>query len=46
MDSIYFDIEKDVSEENIAKMYDFLQIVNEDLEKFIEIQMRMKQSKG
>ena len=24
MDSIYFDIEKDVSEDNIAKMFDFL----------------------
>ena len=37
MDSIYFDIEKDVSEENIAKMFDFLTIVETDLEKFIEI---------
>jgi hypothetical protein len=37
MDSIYFDIEKDVSDENIQKMFFFLEIISEDLERFIEI---------
>jgi hypothetical protein len=43
MDSIYFDIEKDVSDENIQKMISFLEIISEDLERFIEIQQRLKQ---
>ena len=43
MDSIYFDIEKDVSDENIQKMFFFLEIISEDLERFIEIQQRLKQ---
>lgn len=42
MDSIYFDIEKDVTDENIGKMYDFMQIISVDIEKFIEIQQRNK----
>ena len=46
MDSIYFDIEKDVTDENIQKMYDFLQIIAADLERFIEIQQRNNQSKN
>ena len=43
MDSIYFDIEKDVSDENIQKMFSFLEIISDDLERFIEIQQRLKQ---
>jgi len=37
MDSIYFDIEKDVSEENIQKMINFIVIISNDLERFLEI---------
>jgi len=37
MNSIYFDAEKEVSEENIEKMKDFLCIILVDLEKFVEI---------
>ena len=37
MDSIYFDAEKEVSEENIEKMKEFLNIILVDLEKFVEI---------
>ena len=40
MDSIYFDIEKDVSEENIQKMINFIVIISNDLERFVEIQMK------
>lgn len=40
MDSIYFDIEKDVSDENIKKMYDFMHIIIVDLDRFVEIQIR------
>lgn len=46
MDSIYFDIEKDVSDENVQKMHEFLHIVEQDLNRFIEIQTRTKQSQG
>lgn len=46
MNNIYFEIEKDVSDENIAKMFKFLEIVSDDLSRFVEIQMRMKSSKG
>lgn len=46
MNNIYFEIEKDVSDENISKMFDFLTIVKEDLGRFVEIQMRMKSSKS
>jgi len=46
MDSIYFDIEKDVSDENINKMFDFIQEISKDLKNFIEIQTRMKQVAG
>ena len=42
MDSIYFDIEKDVSDENIQKMYAFMEIIASDLERFVEIQTRVK----
>lgn len=37
IDSIYFDIEKDISDENIAKMTNIIVIIAGDLEKFIEI---------
>jgi len=46
MDSIYFDIAKDVSEENIQKMINFIVIISNDLERFVEIQARIRQSKG
>ena len=46
VDSIYFDIEKDVSDENITKMTNIIVIIAGDLEKFIEIQNRNKSSKG
>ena len=42
MDSIYFDIEKDVSDENIQKMFSFNEIIATDLERFVEIQTRVK----
>ena len=42
MNSIYFDIEKDISDENIAKMWQIIQIMNQDIEKFQEIQQRVK----
>jgi len=45
MDSIYFHVEKDVSDENIAKMQKLIQIIYLDLEKFLDIQQRVK-SKG
>ena len=44
MDSIYFDIEKDVSDENINKMFDFIQEISKDMKNFNEIQMRMKEA--
>ena len=46
MNSIYFDIEKDISDENIAKMWSIIQIINQDIEKFQEIQQRVKSQKG
>lgn len=46
MNSIYFDIEKDVSDENIQKMFEFLKIISEDLDRFVEIQMRLRSSKN
>jgi hypothetical protein len=38
MDTIYFDIEKEVTDENIAKMNMVIEIIYEDLEKFIRIE--------
>jgi len=38
MDSIYFDVEKDVTDENITKMFIVFKIMLEDIEKFLEIQ--------
>jgi len=46
MHSIYFDIEKEVSEENIQKMINFIVIISNDLQRFIEIQQRIKQTKA
>lgn len=37
MNSIYFDIEKDVSDENIQLMFKFLEIISQDLDRFVEI---------
>lgn len=41
MDTIYFDIEKEVTDENIAKMNMVIEIIYEDLEKFIRIEQRV-----
>jgi len=38
MDTIYFDVEKDVTDENIAKMNMVVEIIAEDLERFIRIE--------
>jgi len=46
MDSIYFEVEKDVSDENIQKMQKVIQIIYIDIEKFLEIQQRVKTQKG
>ena len=47
MDSIYFDVEKDVTDENITKMFIVFKIILDDIEKFLEIQQRVKtQNKG
>lgn len=43
MDSVYFDIEKDVSDENIMKMINFIIIIVNDLERYVEIRQRQKQ---
>ena len=37
MDSIYFDVEKDVSEENIGKMMKVMKIIIQDFDRFHEI---------
>ena len=42
MDSIYFDIEKDITDDNIVKMFKVVQMINDDLEKFFEIEMRVR----
>jgi hypothetical protein len=39
-DAIYFDIEKDVSDENILVMTNIILIISTDLERYIEIQNR------
>jgi hypothetical protein len=46
MDSIYFEIEKDITDENVILMSKFIEIISIDLERFVEIQQRMKISKG
>jgi len=45
MDTIYFDIEKEVTDENIAKMNMVIEIIYEDLEKFIRIEQRVSKAK-
>jgi hypothetical protein len=45
-DAVYFDIEKDVSDENIFKMTNIILIISTDLERYIEIQNRQKQSQA
>jgi len=45
MDTIYFDVEKDVTDENIAKMNMVIEIIYEDLEGFIRIEQRVMKSK-
>jgi len=42
MDRIYFDIEKDITDDNIVKMFKVVQMINDDLEKFFEIEMRVR----
>ena len=42
MDSIYFEIEKDVSDDNVAKMWEVVQIILEDMTKFIDIELRVQ----
>ena len=42
LDSIYFDIEKDVSDENIALMWEAVNIMYADINKFLEIQQRIQ----
>jgi len=37
MDSIYFDVEKDVTDENIEKLKKFISIMCNDLERFLEV---------
>jgi hypothetical protein len=37
MDSIYFDIEKDVTDDNIVKMFKIIQMIDVDLQKFMEV---------
>ena len=41
MDSIYFDIEKDITDDNIKKMFKVVQLINDDLERFFEIEMKV-----
>jgi len=38
MESIYFDIEKEVSEDNIERIKQFVNVLSNDLEKFVEIE--------
>jgi hypothetical protein len=38
MDSIYFDVEKEVSDENIIKIQKVIHIIYGDIRKFLEIQ--------
>jgi len=45
MDTIYFDVEKDVTDENIAKMNMVVEIIAEDLERFIRIEQRVAKAK-
>jgi hypothetical protein len=47
MDSIYFDIEKEVTDDNIVKMFKVVQMMWIDLKNFLEVEMRVRAaSKG
>ena len=37
MDAVYFDIEKDISDENIKRFFNFINIISVDLERFLDI---------
>lgn len=37
MDAVYFDIEKDLSDENIKRYFSFANIIFVDLERFLDI---------
>jgi hypothetical protein len=41
MDTIYFDVEKEVSDENISKMQKVVAIISGDLCKFLDLQQRV-----
>lgn len=41
MDSIYFDAEKETTDDNIVKMYEVVKMIKDDLSKFLEIEMRV-----
>ena len=45
-DQIYFDIEKDISDENMSKMTSIIEMIAQDLDRFVEIQNRQKQNKA
>ena len=40
MDTIYLEIEKDVTDDNINKMFTVMEIICSDIEKFLEVQQR------
>ena len=46
IDAIYFDIEKEVSDENVIKIKQVVEIIKEDMISFIEIQQRVTAQKG
>ena len=46
IDNIYFDIEKEVSDDNINKIKTVIDIIRDDLEKFIGIQQRVNKKDG
>jgi hypothetical protein len=37
MDAVFFDVDKDFSEDKISKMWEIIQILYQDIVKFIEI---------
>ncbi len=37
MDAVYFDIEKDISDENIKRFFSFINIISVDIERFLDI---------
>lgn len=41
MDSIYFDAEKETTDDNIVKMFKVVTMIEEDLNKFLEVEMRV-----